>query len=160
VGLIALDLPPDQESRPQRLETDATKSGGTFQFTNVPVGRYLLKFNPDGPGIDFWRKEPRESTYFPGVSDRAHAKVIEFRSTNVAVAGMDFPAGPLVKLRDVRVMAKYRDGRLMSTARFRVTAVANRPGTEDAFVSGIISKEPEFRRVMLLPALRWPAQER
>lgn len=150
VGLISLDLPPGQEGRPQVLETEASESDGAFQFRNVPVGRYLLKFNPDGPGMDYWRKESRESTYFPGSSDRARAKVIEFRSINVTLARMDFSAGPQVKLRNIRIMAVYRGGRPMLTARFRVTALANGPGTEDAFVSGLVTKgQPEFTRTML-----------
>lgn len=150
VGLISLDVPVDREGGPRVVEPKTMQEDGTFQFGNVPLGRYLLKSNPDGPGMGSYRQEPRESTYYPGVSDRGLAKVLDLRSTNVVLGGMDFAAGPKVQLRDIWVMARYRDGRLMSTGQFRAIAVANRPGTEDAFVSGVVNEMyPEFRHRML-----------
>jgi hypothetical protein len=72
-------------------------------------------FNPDGPKAD----SPFESTYYPLASSRNAARVIEVRSDNVHLTGMDLIIGTRVDFRQVNVKVRFPDGSPMKTAQVR-----------------------------------------
>ncbi len=130
VGLIDLDRPASPEE-PHAWFRDAytEQADASFQFSNVPIGRYLLIFNPDGPrtrGIEAGLLD--ESTFYPMGSNRANAKVIEIRSGGVHLTGLHLSAGKPVEFRDVTVRVHFPDGAPMDTAQIRCVASPVHPG--------------------------------
>lgn len=106
VGLIDLDHP-DLEY--------PTYSRHTFRFEDVPLGRYLLMYNPDGPSPNR-RENSFESTYYPGASSRVAALPIEIKSSGVHLEAMDLIVGKPVEFRQVTVHVRFPDGTPMEHA--------------------------------------------
>lgn len=97
-------------SSPAVYVASAAPEDGRFRFADVPVGEYLLVFNPDGPQADRVGEPPRARTYYPGGSSWANAKPIAVRRPGIRLTGMDLLAGPPVEQRTVSVRAEFPDG--------------------------------------------------
>jgi len=100
----------------QAYSGESRKRDGTFSFSGVPLGSYLLVANADGPRNGRLFDVPYERTYYPLGSTRANAKVIEIGSNHIHLTGMDLVIGPPVALRKVVVDVHFPDGSPMKTA--------------------------------------------
>lgn len=117
VGLIDLDHLPSKAESHVWFDDAYVERDMLFTFVNVPVGRYLLVFNPDGPRPGRLPSDQRfESTYYPLRSARADAKTIEVKSNGVHLTGMDLVVGRRVEFRRVVVRVNFPDGAQMKTA--------------------------------------------
>jgi hypothetical protein len=134
VGLIDLDRPskPDNHAWFAAEYIDNYRKGDTtFSFENVPIGRYLLVFNPAGPSSDTLIGDlPYESTYYPLNAQRADAKEIDVTSGGTHLTGMDLTVGKKVEFREVSVHVQFPDGSPMKTAEVECTAL---PNDQDGF---------------------------
>jgi len=116
IGLI--DLERNFKDAPLMTTAYAEEAGSIFEFKSVPLGRYLLVFNPEGPkprsplGADL----PFESTYYPPGSARDKAYKIEVKTDGVHFKGMDLKIGDPVAFRSVKVRVRFPDGAPMTTA--------------------------------------------
>ena len=99
-----------------------------FLFENVPIGRYLLVFNPDGPRSGGLSDLPLESTYYPLNGSRSAARTIEVNSGGVHLTGMDLIAGKRVEFRQVVVKVRFPDGTPMKTAEIRCVGLPREEG--------------------------------
>lgn len=99
-----------------------------FTFRNVPIGRYLLVFNPDGPqwGGDL-PGQAFDTTYYPSGSSRANARVIEVKSSGVHLTNMNLVIGKPVESRRVTVRVRFPDGNAMKTAQIRCVGLPLEP---------------------------------
>jgi hypothetical protein len=129
VGLIDIDHEQPKGAHPW-LDDAYMENHGLFEFKNVPMGRYLLVFNPEGPQTGSEFKLPFESTYYPLVSSRADAKIIPVNSDNVHWTGMDIIIGKRVEFREAIVTVKYPDGQTMRTADVHFTGLPLQPGQD------------------------------
>jgi len=102
----------------------------SFTFKNVPIGRYLLAFNPKGPQSDAILGVPLERTYYPLGTTRTSAKTVEVKSAGIHLKGMDLKAGKPVALRKVTVRVRFPDGAPMRTAVIRCTGSPIEDGDE------------------------------
>src|ERR1017187_5110828 len=110
VGLVDLDHPTSNPNgRASFADAYVNRSDMTFEFKNVPTGRFLLMFNPEGPGHDTRFDLPFESTYYPPGATRATAKVLEIKSSGVHLTGMDLVVGKPVEFRPVVVRVRFPD---------------------------------------------------
>lgn len=129
VGLIDLDRVSSPQSDKDRWRgEDFEPSSGQFHFQNVPLGRYLLVFNPNGPHQTRFGSDPRESTYYPNGATRAQAQTIEIKAAGMHVTGIDLIAGPPVALRPVSVEVRFPDGTPMTTASILIEGEPIEPG--------------------------------
>jgi hypothetical protein len=80
-----------------------------FKFVHLPPGQYLLVVNPDDAQDP---KFPYPRTFYPGVSDRASAKVITI-SGGEHVTEADIRAEQKFTARQVTVRVTWADGRLI-----------------------------------------------
>lgn len=103
-------------SSPAIYVASAAPEDGRFRFADVPLGEYLLVFNPDGPQSDRVADRPRARTYYPAGSSLANAKPIAVRRPGVRLTGLDLVAGPPVEQRTVSVRAEFPDGQPYGTA--------------------------------------------
>jgi len=87
-----------------------------FVFRNVPIGKYLLVFNPAGPRAEWPSDLPLESTYYPHGTSRREAQTIEVTRTNVHLTAKNLIIGKPVKFRPVEVSVRFPDGARMKTA--------------------------------------------
>lgn len=116
VGLIDLDRPPPKEPARAWFRTAYPEQpDGSFLFKNVPLGRYLLAFNPDGPQAAGYEPLPLESTFYPNGVGRDQAQVIEIDAANRRLVARDLIVGPPVAFRPVTVKVRFSDGSPMST---------------------------------------------
>ena len=116
LGLIDIDRPARSESITRFSSTDS-EPDGSYEFRKVPLGRYLLLFNPDGPQKEsVWNRSSFEHTYYPQASGRAGAKIIEVQSDHVHLTGMDVAIGSPVDFRQVSVKVVLPDGSPWNTA--------------------------------------------
>jgi hypothetical protein len=117
VGLIDLDHPPsDPDRHPWLLSAYTEQPDQSFLFKNVPLGRYLLVFNPDGPRSGELFDTPYESTYYPHASSRSQAQTIEVTNAEMRLAPRDLVIGAPVSFRPVVVRVRFPDGTPMPTA--------------------------------------------
>ncbi len=154
VGLIDLDRQPSSGVNRsiwfphRRLD----QPDSTFQFENVPAGRYLLILNPDGPRSD---GSPLESTYYPSGATRADAKIVQIKPSGTHLTGMDLVAGKPVEFRDVYVGVQFSDGKPMETAHVRCTALPLQAGdvawiAEQSITNGSVHFFAPSNRKLLL----------
>jgi hypothetical protein len=117
VGLIDLSLPENQpDRRAWLLDAYTEQRDQSFLFKNVPVGKYLLVFNPDGPRSGQLFDVPFESTYYPHGTSRRGAQALEVTSTSVHLTAKNLIIGKPVSLRPVVVRVHFPDGAPMITA--------------------------------------------
>lgn len=120
VGLIDLDRK-NAEGPPWFATAWAEQNDGSFLFKNVPVGRYRLAFNPEGPSSPTeFHGLRNERTYYP--------RTIEVASSGVHLKGMDLEMGKPVELREVFVRVRFPEGEPMKTA---LVECVGDPLTED-----------------------------
>ncbi len=142
VGLIDLDRTPGEEPTWASFRTAYPEQpGGSFLFRNVPLGRYLLVFNPDGPQAGGFQPFPLESTYYPNGAGRAQAQTIEINRAGMRLVGKDVIAGPPVSFRAVTVKVRFPDGSPMTTATVEVIGEPLEPSGISWRDRGYISKE-------------------
>ncbi len=83
----------------------------------MPIGRYLLVFNPDGPHSGTLIGDlPYESTYYPLNARRTEAKIINVTAGGTHLTRMDLTIGKTVEFREVSVHVHFPDGSPMKTA--------------------------------------------
>lgn len=144
VGLIDLDRhSADPWSRHVWFNEAYVEDRSAFTFGNVPIGRYLLVFNPDGP---LWQQifdQAFESTYYPSGSTRANAKVIQVKSGGTHLTDMNLTMGPRVESREVTVRVRFADGAPMTTAEIRCIGVPLHPGEPEWWTQGGYLVDPE-----------------
>lgn len=129
VGLIDVSRPAPDPQAPVRFRTAyAEQPGGRFLFENVPLGRYLLVFNPDGPQAEGYKSSPLETTFYPNGVPRAQAQVIEIGRPGMSVAGQDLIVGQPISFRSVTVKVRFPDGAPMTTAQVDVVCESAEPG--------------------------------
>ncbi len=110
----------------------------TFRFKSVPIGRYLLISNPEGPQSD---GSPFESTYYPLNKTRANTEVIEVKSAGVHLGGMDLKVGERAEFRRVTVRVRFPDGVPMKTAGVRCLGLPRGEGEAVWSVAGAAGKD-------------------
>jgi hypothetical protein len=110
VGLIDLDRP--------QISTHAfsNQHDQGFLFKNVPLGRYVLVFNPEGPQTGGLYDKPLESTYWPHGMSRSEAEAIEVTGAGVHITAKNLTGGEPVTFRPVVVRVNFPDGAPMTTA--------------------------------------------
>jgi hypothetical protein len=128
VGLIDLDRLPSDSERHVWFDDAYVERDMNYRFANVPLGRYLLFFNPEGPHSGNTFNLPFESTFYPLDSVRANAKVIEVNSAGIHLTGMDLAVGRKVQFRRVSVRVKFPDGMKMKTAKIICTGLPPQKG--------------------------------
>jgi hypothetical protein len=122
VGLIDLDRPPTAPASRFTFQTAYTEQpDGSYRFENVPLGRYILASNPDGPHSDGYKPVPLETTFYPNASSPAAAKIIEINNAGMRLVKMDLVVGQSVAFRSVTVKFRYADGSPMRTAAIDIT---------------------------------------
>lgn len=123
VGLIDIE-----HGQAKRVDTNHWQhKDGTFEFSNVAPGRYLLMLNPKGPRESL----PVESTYYPLASSRSEAKIIEIKGNHTHLTWMDLVVGPRVAFRNVNVHVRFTDGTPMTTASVRCVGEPNGSGNPE-----------------------------
>jgi hypothetical protein len=129
VGLIDLDRPPSKSGRHAWFARAYTNNPNmSYTFKNVPIGRYLLLSNPDGPHPGKLAYLSLESTLYPLNSSRANALPIEVKSSGVHLTGIDLIAGKSVEFRRVSVRVVFPDGMKMKTAEVVCTGLPLQEG--------------------------------
>jgi Carboxypeptidase regulatory-like domain len=128
VGLIDLDHPNSSPDSHVWFDKEYPEHDLTYEFENVPIGRYLLMFNPLGPHPETQFDLPFESTFYPAKSTRSAAKVIEFKSGGVHLTGMNLVAGEHVEFRQVTVRVRFPNGKPMQTALVRCIGLPLKEG--------------------------------
>jgi hypothetical protein len=137
VGLIGLDPPSaDHSVQPLLLWARTEQPDHSFLFRDVPIGRYLLEFSPDGPRSGRLGDQIFESTFFPRGASRPNAKTIEVTRAEAHLTGMDVVIGKPVTLRSVVVRVRFADGAPMNWAEVRVTGESIEAGGEPWAWSG------------------------
>jgi hypothetical protein len=146
VGLIDVDSPG------KALALAYVKDDGSFLFRHVPLGRYHLKYNPNGPEPE----SPYESTYYPrGAASQADAKTIQIRSNGIHLLGMDLRIGPPVPFRQVTAKAVFPDGEPMTTAWVRFTCEPSCPEGKHVNHEGVARLDVPVNRKVRLEVLDW-----
>ena len=129
LGLIDIDHPHDRSINHAWFDhAYSGKVDGSFTFEHVPVGRYLLAFNPDGPQSGaLVERRPRslfdsrfETTYYPLSSTRDQAQIINIQSNHIHLNRMDVVIGGHVEFRQVNIIVRFSDGTPMRTAKLEV----------------------------------------
>ena len=157
VGLIDLDRLPSKSKRHVWFARAYTENPDlSYTFRNVPIGRYLLLSNPDGPHSGGLTNSPLESTFYPLNSSRANAIPIEIKANGTHLTGIDLIAGNPVPFRRVTVRVKFPDGAKMKTAEIACTGLplqeGDLPWIEKAFAQ--LSKAEDGSIEFYAPANR------
>jgi hypothetical protein len=76
----------DQNERMEGIRSDYVQPDGTFYFSNVPDGEYLLALRIEAHGAD-------QQVYFPGTTDRKKAKPIKIQD-HQPVESLDLSFSP------------------------------------------------------------------
>jgi hypothetical protein len=147
VGLIDLDRRLSNSRYPREWFNRAVtgQAGANFLFKNVPIGRYLLVFNPRGPRPAGIMDQPFESTYYPLNANLDNAKVIEVKTSGVHLTAMDLVMGKPVSFRPVTVRVRFRDGKPMKTARANCAGLPRVAGEIPWIKTGMPDKDETFR---------------
>ena len=109
---------------------------------DVPLGRYPLEFNPDGPKSGQLGAQSYETTFYPQGTSRQYAKTIEVTRTGVHLTAMDVVIGSSVSFRPVAFRVTFPDGTSMSWAEVRVKGD---PDRGEPRTVGIGALHPERR---------------
>jgi len=124
VGLVDLDRLKAEPGKLPWLEiATSSSSDGSFQFRYVPVGRYLLVSNPNGPQVTRMGENPGERSYYSGRPDTSKPQVLEVTFDGVHLAGVDVKQGKPSILRPVNVRVEFPDGVGMKSAEVKCTAL-------------------------------------
>ena len=94
--------------RPLRAVTDAN---GSFVFTRVPKGEYLLGVNVQGLSS----KLPYEPRYYPGVAHREMATPVRVGGPET-LTNLNFQIGDRLPTRQIKVSVVWPDGRPVTNA--------------------------------------------
>lgn len=138
VGLIDLDRRSSSLDRHAWFAHAYAEPDGTFRLKNVPIGRYLLIFNPDGPRSGGRFDLPFESTYYPSGARFANARTVDVKSGAVHLTGMNLVVGRRVEFRSVVVKVRFPDGVPMKTALVRCIALPDQEG-DVPWVQGVVT---------------------
>src|SRR5262249_11097761 len=111
------------ESREVQWFDTSTSSDddGSFEFRNVPVGRYLLVSNPTGPNVTRLKKESLERTYYSDESNKA--QILDVTFDGIRLAGGDVKVGRAANFRQVSVRVEFPDGEGMKTVAVQCVAL-------------------------------------
>lgn len=118
---VVVNLLPVGMQDPFRAMFDVTDEDGSFEFRNLPPGRYLLGINlGDAPDEEL----PYKSTYYPSTNDRAAAKVFEL-GEGQRLSGIEFRLPPPLVSRAVTGVVVWPDGSPVEGGKVNLTEVAS-----------------------------------
>ncbi|HVF41861.1 MAG TPA: hypothetical protein VM936_02550 [Pyrinomonadaceae bacterium] len=125
LGGVFVNLLPAGAKDAFRSLSGRTKEDGSFEFRELPPGRYLLGVNlGDAPDEEM----PYRSTYYPSTTDRAAAKVFEL-GEGERLGGVEFRLPPPLAPRAVTGVVVWPDGSPVEGGSVNLTEVASgRPG--------------------------------
>jgi hypothetical protein len=146
VGLIRLDRVPAPEQPTIVARAYTEEADTSFKFTNIPLGRYLIVFNPGGPTSNSWLGLPFESTYHPPGATRTSARTVEVNSPGAHLKGMDLAVGNRVSFRQVTVRVRFPDGVPMTTAIVDCVGVPLGQGDSPWFDDAMVDRETGLAR--------------
>jgi hypothetical protein len=102
-----LDLEPaDQQAGQKGRIFDCTKQDGSFTLDDMPSGRYVIVGNKSG---QISITEPYPTTYYPGVSTRADAQVLEI-IRGQSIEGLQFRLPTMARQIAVSGRVQFSDG--------------------------------------------------
>lgn len=134
---FAYIVPADEKVLPKerQLYWESQDKEGFFKFVHVPPGEYLIVVNPDdSQNPDF----PYQRTFYPGVHDRASAKIITVREGE-QIKSADIRLEQQFTPRHVTVRVVWSDGRLIRDFVFvRAKGTANTAAMSD-------TKQPDLK---------------
>jgi hypothetical protein len=137
-GGIAVQLAPVSERRnstPQ-AKTDIT---GKFEFTNIPLGDYIIGVNITGLNS----KLPYDTRFYPGVPERSAAGVVKITGAQT-IEGLDFQIGERKPTRSIVVAVEWPDGRPVINASVICSSPhLGQPGSRRDYVSRYVDLNGE-----------------
>jgi len=155
VGLIDLDRQQrDSDGHAWFDHAYTERADMTFTFKNVPLGRYLMVFNPDGPRSGALFDLPFESAYYPLNGTRTNARTVEVKSDGVHLTGMDLTIGKRVEFRQVVVRVRFPDGKPMKTAQIRCIGLPREDGALPWTIQKVALESENGSVQFLVPADR------
>jgi hypothetical protein len=105
--------------KPVKQQWATTETNGSFQFTGLPPGKYILGINiGDAPDKDL----PYETTYYPSAPDPSKAEVFVLGEGDQR-AGISFRLPPSLTARMVQGVVVWPDGRPAVNAEVSLTDV-------------------------------------
>lgn len=117
IGLIDRERESGEPGEVLSLRNEYSGVDGGYCFSQVPLGRYLVVFHPEGPED----KDRRDRTYYPRGSSRAKAERVLIDRAGAHLKSIDLVVGAPVAMREVIVTLAFPDGAPMKTAVVRVT---------------------------------------
>jgi len=158
VGLVDLDRAPVNPQGHAWFNEAYVESTGaaTYTFRNVPIGRYLVMFNPDGPRWDpLTIDQAFESSYYPAGNTKSAARTVEIKSNGNHLTGIDLHTGNPVAPRTVEVRVRFPDGTPMTTARIQCVGAPLSPGEPPWELNGnLTTKQADGKVRFSAPANR------
>lgn len=118
VGLIDRE-PKSGASRSDSFRHEYTDDVGKYCFAQVPLGQYLVVFNPEGPRSDRLFDTPHERSFYPSGSSRTKGEPVTINAAGTHRKGIDLVMGAPVALREVTVTVSFPDGAPMKHAQVR-----------------------------------------
>ena len=108
---FAYIVPADKNVIPKKrqLYWESQDKEGFFKFVHIPPGEYLIVVNPDDSQDPSF---PYKRTFYPGVHDRAAAKIIAVHGGE-QIKDVDIRLEQQFTPRHVNVRVKWADGRLI-----------------------------------------------
>jgi hypothetical protein len=108
---FAYIVPADEKVLPKerQLYWESQDKEGFFKFVHIPPGEYLIVVNPDDSQNPVF---PYQRTFYPGVHDRASAKIITVREGE-QIKSADIRLEPQFTPRHLTVRVVWSDGRLI-----------------------------------------------
>jgi hypothetical protein len=130
-GIVAVDLLPVEDGKQLRALWAVTEQDGSFEFKDLPPGRYVLGVNiGDAPDKDL----PYKTTYYPSTPELKAANVLKL-GEGQHLSGIEFRLPPPLKRRAITGVVVWPDGRPVARGEVSLTEVASgRPAGMDAKV--------------------------
>ncbi|HYG81588.1 MAG TPA: carboxypeptidase regulatory-like domain-containing protein [Pyrinomonadaceae bacterium] len=114
-------LPVGRDGKLLRHLWSITNEDGSFQYTNLPPGRYVLGVNTfDAPDEDL----PYRKTFYPSTTDQSAAEIISL-DEGQHLAGIDFRLPPALVAREITGVVVWPDGRPAAGAEISLKEVGS-----------------------------------
>lgn len=124
------------------LKSDCTEDDGTFEIKEIPAGSYVLAVNLGGK---FSSREPFKRFYYPDVSERERATVINI-GAGESLEGFDIRVPKLEDTVAVEGILLYSDGKPVAGERvvFKADATTNTKDTIDGDAGAMTDAKGRF----------------